>query len=375
MTASASCAGDWPLWQEFVHGFIQQDGRVIDASVKQQHSTSEGQSYAMFFALVANDRATFDRLWRWSRSNLMGGNAAQLPAWQWGRADDGNWRVLDANSASDADLWFAYALIEAGGLWNRADYRNDGLALLKAAARDEVAELPGLGRMLLPGRVGFVGDDGVYRLNPSYLPMPLLRRFAAVDRRGPWRDVAGNAVAVLAAFPRTRLTPDWLAYRVGSDGKGIYLADPSRGDRGSYDAIRAYLWAGATAPGDRLSARLLDAQRGMVARVPADGAPPEEVFVASGEARGDGPFGFSAALLPYLRALGETAKADAQRRRALALLQQARLDAASGKRVLPYYDYVLSLFGFGWDEGRYRFQATGKLQPSWEKTCQRTASN
>ena len=128
--ASAARCGDWSAWRAFVARAMQADGRVFDASTPAQQSTSEGQSYGMFFALVANDRANFDRMLGWTRTNLAGGNfdetSVRLPAWQWGRRPDGSWGVLDANAASDADLWMAYSLLEAG---RRADPDADLLVL------------------------------------------------------------------------------------------------------------------------------------------------------------------------------------------------------------------------------------------------------
>ena len=54
--AKSDCAPDaWPLWRAFTTRFIQPDGRVLDASTPQRHSSSEGQSYGMFFALLVND--------------------------------------------------------------------------------------------------------------------------------------------------------------------------------------------------------------------------------------------------------------------------------------------------------------------------------
>ena len=110
---------DWPLWQNYAKRFIQDDGRVLNSSMKPTESSSEGQSYAMFFALVGNDRATFDKLWTWTKSNMAGADIGQnLPAWLWGKRDDGKWGAIDSNSASDADLWMAYALLEAARVWN-----------------------------------------------------------------------------------------------------------------------------------------------------------------------------------------------------------------------------------------------------------------
>ncbi|SAK49717.1 endo-1,4-D-glucanase [Caballeronia ptereochthonis] len=68
--ANAAQQCDWPAYRIFVERVVQADGHVIDRSTEAQQTTSEGQSYGMFFALVANDRASFDRLLDWTRTNL-----------------------------------------------------------------------------------------------------------------------------------------------------------------------------------------------------------------------------------------------------------------------------------------------------------------
>src|SRR3984885_7548653 len=179
--AAAATQCDWPAYRTFVERFVQADGRVIDYSTPTQQTTSEGQSYAMFFALVANDRATFDRLLGWTRTNLAANQFdatnGRLPSWQWGKKPDGSFGVLDPNSASDSDLWIAYDLLQAGRLWHEPAYTQLGMALAAQIVKQEVVDLPGLGQMLLPGPQGFkVGD--VTRLNPSYLPLAVLRALA-----------------------------------------------------------------------------------------------------------------------------------------------------------------------------------------------------
>ena len=58
-----SCAAqEWPpLWNSYATSFMDEQVRVIDRDAGDR-TTSEGQAYAMFFALVANDRARFDSL-------------------------------------------------------------------------------------------------------------------------------------------------------------------------------------------------------------------------------------------------------------------------------------------------------------------------
>ncbi|WP_434089552.1 glycosyl hydrolase family 8 [Neopusillimonas aromaticivorans] len=108
-----------------------------------------------------------------------------LPAWIWGKDDQGQWRILDDNSASDAELWFIYSLLEAGKRWQRPDYIEDAMALLRQVEAQETALLPGLGQVLLPGPRHFSLENNLWRLNPSYTPLPLIRRLESVSPRGP----------------------------------------------------------------------------------------------------------------------------------------------------------------------------------------------
>lgn len=380
VTANAdnNCGPSWPLWQTFAQHFVQPDGRVLDASTPQRHSSSEGQSYAMFFALVANDPETFARLWRWSQDNLAQGDIkTNLPGWFWGLDEQGKWRLLDSNSASDADLWFAYALLEAGRLWHRDDYTEAARQILHNVATQEVADLPGLGKMLMPGKIGFIKPSldapDHWQLNPSYMPIPILRRFADFDHKGPWAEIAKNTVALIKAASPNGFIADWVSYR--AKGKsGEFIVDPVKGDTGSYDAIRTYLWAGLTPARDPLRKPLLASLGGMLQATAADGVPPEKVQVQNGQRSGVGPFGFSAALLPYFKALGNAPLQQQQALRVQQLMAQSLTPEAVKVAQPPYYFFVLSLFSLGYMDNSYRFLDQGKLQPIWENKCQRAVT-
>lgn len=357
-TSLAVAQTRWPAWDAFVKTQVQADGRVVDRTTSIYQSTSEGQSYALFFALIANDRKAFDTVLKWTADNLCAGKLdAQLPAWQWGRKSDGSYGVIDANSAADADAWIAYTLFEAGRLWQVPQYTRTARAVLAHIRSAEIAELPGLGAMLLPGARGFATGNGTWRLNLSYMPLPLLRRFEDADTGGPWADVAAGTVRLAADASPHGFAPDWLAWR--TPGKaGI---DSVKGDIGSYDAIRTYLWAGVTSPRDPLAKPLLAALGGMRRAVDSANVPPERVATQTGETAGTGPVGFSAALVPYLSALGDEAGVAAQARRIAAM----RAAAQDAKQPLAYYDQVLVLFGVGWAQHRYSFDEQGRLIPSW----------
>lgn len=371
--ATSTCGmADWPLWASFRTHFIQDSGRVLDASTAMSHSSSEGQSYGMFFALVAGDRPMFDRLWEWAVNNLGGGDLSQrLPAWIWGKAQDGTWRVIDDNSASDANLWFAYALLEAGRLWGDSTYTRQAHDMLNLIESQEVVDLPGVGHMLLPGREWFSRpDEQAWQLNASYLPMPVLRRLANARPKGPWDAIAENTATMIEATTPYGFAPDWTTYQ-SHEKPPSFVVDTLKGPNGSYDAIRTYLWAGMTPSDDPLFSRILRALDGMVAatRDFGRGVPPELVNTQTGELSGRGPFGFSAALIPYFKAKGQALLLEQQMLRVRAMLRQSVPAEAVVGAQPPYYDYVLTLFGAGWMDGMYRFRTDGTLYLSWEDEC------
>lgn len=361
---AATCA--WPDWDAFRRGTISQDGRVIDANTDQQVTVSEGQAYGLFFALAANDRATFDRLLAWTENNLSQGDlASHLPAWIWGKRTDGEhagtWGVIDRNPASDGDLWIAYALLEAGRLWDERRYTALGTLVARRVMREETAMLPGLGRTLLPGPVGFHPSPEVWRLNPSYVPLPVMRRLAtALADDSNWKTLVNTSARLILDTAPRGFSPDWTEYH---KGRGL-RPDTQTQANGSYDAIRVYLWAGMMAPRDPLRTPALQAFRPMADYVVAHGHPPEHVDTQAGTfGPNAGNAGFSAAVVPYLAALGhaDAARAQAQRTRTLAAQQP-----------LGYYSQVLALFGLGHFDGHFRFEADGTLVPAWKSTCPAT---
>ncbi|VVE62131.1 endo-1,4-D-glucanase [Pandoraea anapnoica] len=363
--ASAPAAGgkacppvDWPSWTRFKSSFLSDDGRVVDHSMADQRTVSEGQAYALTFAVIANDRATFDKVLDWTVDNLAQGDlTAHLPAWLWGKKDDGQWGVLDSNPASDADMWIAYALGEAGRLWSVRRYTALGALVARRIASEETDFIPGLGRTLLPAPVGFHPAKDIWRLNPSYVPMQVVRRLAGLFPESGWGQlIASSLKQITLTAPPLGFAPEWAIYRAG---RGFDI-DPETQGEGSYNAIRVYLWAGMLASGSDDFRALMHTFPGMLKYVAAHGAPPERVNTRDGTAKQDGGSGFSAALVPLLQAVGDTALARAQADRARSL------DAQSPP---GYYSSVLSLFGLGWQEARFRFAADGTLQVPWEAVC------
>ena len=341
---------EWKAGAEVVYGRPSQRGLPLVVRA----------AYGLFFALVANDRPAFDRILQWTQTNLAAGDlTANLPAWLWGCDSDGKWHILDRNPASDADLWMAYTLLQAGRLWEEPGFIKLGDAIASHVAEQSVVRMPGAGTVLLPAPVGFASKEYV-ELNPSYLPVQLLYGLAAALPDGPWAQIADNTPAIVRHASPHGFVLDWVKY---STEKGW---EPGRGpatdSRASFDAIRVYLWAGMTDPHTRGRKELLAALQGMRTYMKDNFYPPMIVSAEGKVTAERAGVGYSAALLPFLKTVGDD--------RALTL-QLSRLEIARKPQSAlygdppRYYDQNLALFGTGWVQDLFRFSAEGALEVRW----------
>ena len=365
---SSGCHAEqpWSLWESYAAKYLDGQGRVIDHTAGDR-TTTEGEGYAMFFALVANDPGRFSKLVDWTETNLAQGDLTlHLPAWSWGKAPDGTWRVLDSNPAADADLWMAYSLEEAGRLWHNDRYDKLGKIMADRVAHEEIVLVPGVGTTLMPGVVGFHPDPQTWYLNPSYMPPSLLAYFAHQNPQSPWGEVAASLPLLVGS--QGGFVMDWL--KAGPDGlhampppSTIGDGKPSPTPVGSYDAIRVYLWMGLAdpaTPGVRESLRNMP---GMAAYLKSNVTPPLQVDATGKVLDVNVPTGFSAAVIPYLHALRLKKEEGTQSDRLAATKDpQNGLYGHGG----GYYDQNLAMFETGWSERRYNFDINGQLHVKWK---------
>lgn len=340
----AACAQSWPMWDSFKASNVDASFRVIDHSDSRSVTTSEGQSYAMFFALVADDRESFDRLLEWTEKNLCQGDITKhLPSWLWGK-NGANWTTIDTNNATDSDLWIAYNLLEAGRLWNEPRYTEKARAMMQLLKRD-VREVPNLGKVLLPGEKGF-DHNGIVTLNPSYYPIFILRRLSVEDSY--WKEVTEGTIRALTRSAPSGFSPDWVKF--DQTGK---MVSPEGDDYtlGSYNAIRVYMWTGMLSAKDSAYDILMDRFAPMAKLTMDMNLPPEKVNIVTGQGNRAGNTGFGACILPMI----QKSKTAAWIRTLIAH------EPIVGEN---YYRNVLMLYGAGFDQGLYRFDADGYLQIS-----------
>jgi len=226
-------------WRRFQTVFIRQGGRVVDNG-NNDISHSEGQGVGMLIAEAQGDRATFDRLWGWTKANLQVRDDA-LFAWKWTESSADH--VPDHNNATDGDIFIAWSLTRAAKRWPDGSYQA-AAATIAGDIRKKLGRVIAGQRYLIAGATGFEHDD-VITVNLSYWIFPALRPLMDVDPSSEWDEIQRSGLTLLdkAKFGRWKLPADWMT--VKSDGS-VSLA-PDHPARFGYDAVRVPLylvWSG-----------------------------------------------------------------------------------------------------------------------------------
>jgi endoglucanase len=206
------------LWRVYKDVYLQPGTRRTTDRPNGDTTTSEGESYTMLRAVWMDDQQTFAQNWQWTKDNLQ--QADHRLAWRFGKRPDGSYGVQTRtggnNSATDADVDTAFALLMAYSRWKQDVYLYDALPLIASIWAKSV--------VLVDGRPVLTSDD-VQRanplkvlVNPSYFAPYAYRVFAKVDRHHRWQALVDNGYALLAQLDRqpldahtaAGLPPDWV---------------------------------------------------------------------------------------------------------------------------------------------------------------------
>jgi endoglucanase len=199
----------------FLDRYMAPDGRVVRRD-QRGDTVSEGQAYAMLLAAASGDRKRFDSAWGWARRHLQRRDG--LLSWHWAKG-----RVLDRQSATDADLDAAWALALAAKRFHAPAYRRAAARIARGVLAHETAPIAGK-TVLVAGP--WAVRDGI--VNPSYFSPGAYAALARVapDRR--WARLIASSRRLLIKLPSP--PPDWARM----DASGIH-ATAGYG----YDAFRA----------------------------------------------------------------------------------------------------------------------------------------
>lgn len=196
-------------WAGYSARFVGEDGRVID-DANGNISHSEGQGYGLVLAYLAGDRSTFERIWSFTRTELMLRDDG-LAAWSW--SPDADPHVTDINNATDGDILIAYGLGLAGEAWNRDDLTEAAASLAEAIGT--LAYTQGERLLLPPGKTGYGRSDRSDGpvVNPSYWVYEAFPVLARLAPETDWAAISQAGLALLAGGlvgPR-QLPPEWLS--------------------------------------------------------------------------------------------------------------------------------------------------------------------
>lgn len=205
-------------WQSYLEAYVSEDGRVIDTA-NGNISHSESQGYGLVLAALAEDRASFDRILNFTKTELMVREDG-LAAWRW--EPDADPHVTDTNNATDGDMLIAYGLLLAGDLWSERAFSTEATAMVQTIGRSMLVPADGL-PAILPGSEGFAGGDltaGQPILNPSYWIFETLPRFHGLDPVIDWNAVTQTGLELLrrAAETPAGIPGDWVIMAAGTIG-------------------------------------------------------------------------------------------------------------------------------------------------------------
>lgn len=227
---------------------------------------SEGMAYGLYFALLAEDRTTFDKILNGLEHYAKNENGL----YSWLLSTNGS--VLESHSATDADMYAAAAVSLAYTKWGDPRYQEVAQRLITRVWEREILNLEYKGYLIIkPSDHNklFVYGDGRFVYNPSYFAPSLLRVFAAVDNNPAhdWNKVIDDGYSLLGEIINNsnRLgasgmnpVPDWVLGNI-FDGK-FDLYKYNRTPDQEHDAIRVYLELArdAVLSGDARSQRMAD---------------------------------------------------------------------------------------------------------------------
>jgi endo-1,4-beta-D-glucanase Y len=189
-----------PQATAFLTTYVRPDGRV--ARPDQGNDTvSEGQAYGLLLAETAGPDRLVRRIWRWTRDHLQRDDG--LFAWRAGPTG----QVLSRESASDADLLIAWALLRYGGPGADA-LHSAGRQVADAILAHETVTGPE-GRPVLTA--GPWATQTPATLNPSYWSLPALTDLARLTGDPTWQQLADSAVLLTSRLTHGGqwLPPDW----------------------------------------------------------------------------------------------------------------------------------------------------------------------
>lgn len=197
-------------WSAYRTAYVSSDGRVVDTG-NGNISHSEGQGYGLLLSYLADDRASFELIWSFTKTELLV-RSDGLAAWRW--EADKTPHISDTNNATDGDILIAYALALAGAKWDQPDKVQAATTMVETIGKTLLVSVDDL-LLMLPGASGFSATDRKDGpvINPSYWVFEAFPVFAKLTPDIDWQRVDTDGLTMLrkARIYPAMLPPDWVS--------------------------------------------------------------------------------------------------------------------------------------------------------------------
>ena len=218
----------------FLDRYVTADGRVLRHD-QGGDIVSEGQAYAMLIAEIAGRPRLVRTIWSWTIAHL------RRPDGLLKYHATGSGDILDDQSASDADVLAAYALLRYRGS-EQARLHTAGKHLAAAILRGETTGA-GSGPVVVAGP--WATQTTPPTVNPSYLMPSVYAALGTQTGDERWQQAASTAQSLVSGLTQDgqQLPTDWAQL---ANGQLTGTADPGGGAPVQYglDAARLPLWFG-----------------------------------------------------------------------------------------------------------------------------------
>jgi endoglucanase len=217
----------------FLARYVTSDGRVI----RRDHGgdiVSEGQAYAMLVAEQSRRPTLLRTIWSWTSAHL----ARSDGLFAWHATGDGE--IKDEQTATDADVLIAYALLRYAGP-DQAALNNAGRRVAEAVLAHESVTLPDGRPVLVAGEWARLTSPPT--VDPSYLMPGVFHALGRLTGDERWKSAEGASIEIIRDLTGNgqRLPPDWAQL---SGARLVAIPEPGgrAGVQYGLDAARLPLW-------------------------------------------------------------------------------------------------------------------------------------
>lgn len=218
--------------RHFLASYATSDGRVLRRD-QGSDIVSEGQAYGMLLAEIGGREPVARTIWHWTRRHLQ--RSDHLLSWH----ATGDGQVLDPQSATDADILTAFALLRYRGP-GRAGMHADGRRLASAVLAHESVRLTDGTLVPVAGPWATQSEPTV---DPSYWSPQIFRWLAHATGDRRWSQAAAKTRALVRQVTHDgrQLPPDWA--RIAGD-RLVPTPPPGQSGEPTYglDAQRLPVW-------------------------------------------------------------------------------------------------------------------------------------